>query len=162
MPSSATPPTSPPPGSVERLASIIMDLQRSFVFRLSAELAQGEVSLPQYFLLSLLGGGRTLNMSEIAENLRHTTAAASGLVDRLENLDYLRREVSELDRRKVLVTLTPKGEALVELIRKDIYQNLNHIMTLLSPEEQRMWLQIYEKVHTYCQTQASAAPSSAS
>ena len=150
---SATTPLSPTasapcPDSVERLATIIMDLQRSFVFRLSAELAHGEVSLPQYFLLSLLGSQRVLTMSEIAEKMRHTTAAASGLVDRLENLGYLGREPSDQDRRKVLVSLTPKGEALVEHLRQDICQNLARLMSLLSGEEQRMWLQIYEKVHT--------------
>ena len=151
--------TSPsaPSANVETLASLIMDLQRSFVFRLSAELAQGEVSLPQYFLLSLLDGGRTLTMSEIAENLRHTTAAASGLVDRLENLGYLRRETSDQDRRKVLVSLNPRGEALVQHLRKDIFQNLTQIMTLLTAEEQKMWLQKKKKIHSYCQSKAQSS-----
>ena len=37
----------------ERLAHIIMQMQRCFILNLSKELAPGNVSFPQYFLLDL-------------------------------------------------------------------------------------------------------------
>ena len=48
-------------------------------------------------------------MSAIAKKMGHTTAAASGLVARLENLGYVVRSVARDDRRKVMVCITPKG-----------------------------------------------------
>jgi DNA-binding MarR family transcriptional regulator len=91
-------------------------------------------------------------MSEIAEKMSHSTAAATGLVDRLENLDYVQRTHALNDRRKVMVKITDKGSALVDRIRQDIVSNLSQIMTLLPLEEQRAWLSIYEKIHSYCQS----------
>jgi len=132
---------------IERLADIIMVMQRCFVQHLSEELSRGQVSFPQFFLLGHIASKDSLSMSEIAERMTHTTAAATGLVDRLENLDYVRRMHDEEDRRKVLVRITPKGTALVGRIRQDIVDKLSLLTGLLSPDEQTTWLQIYEKIH---------------
>ena len=59
-----------------------------------------------------------LTMSAIAQKMGHTTAAASGLVARLENLGYVTRSSAREDRRKVMVCITAKGSALVRRIRE--------------------------------------------
>jgi DNA-binding MarR family transcriptional regulator len=135
---------------VERLADIMMTLQRCLMLRLSEELSRGQVSFPQFFLLGHISTHEFLSMSEIAEKMSHSTAAATGLVDRLENLGYVERSHAANDRRKVLVKITEKGSALVDKIRQDIVNNLSQIMDLLPLEEQKAWLSIYEKVHSYC------------
>ena len=96
-------------------------------------------------------------MSEVAERMNHSTAAATGLVDRLENLDYVQRMHAANDRRKVLVKITKKGLALVDHMREDMVANLNVIMELLEPNEQKAWLRIYETINTYCQTKQQSS-----
>ncbi len=66
----------------ERLSHIILEMQRCFLLHLSKELAPGNVSFPQFFLLAYLDRKEVLSMSEIAKKMGHTTAAASGLVAR--------------------------------------------------------------------------------
>ena len=126
-------------------------MQRCFVLRLSKELAPGNVSFPQYFLLAALDQKEVLTMSEIAQKMGHTTAAASGLVARLENLGYVVRTNARDDRRKVLVCITEKGSALVRRIREEMVGNLMKLMSHLTPGEQKAWLQIYTKIYSYCQ-----------
>src|SRR5882724_11737308 len=77
----------------ERLSHIILEMQRCFVLRLCKQLAPGNVSFSQFFLLAYLDRKEVLTMSEIAKKMGHTTAAASGLVARLENLGYVMRSV---------------------------------------------------------------------
>ena len=125
------------------------------MLRLSDELSRGQVSFPQFFLLGHIASHDSLSMSEIATKMNHSTAAATGLVDRLENLDYVQRTHAANDRRKVLVKITKKGNALVDRIRQDIVNNLSQIMELLPREEQKAWLSIYEKIHSYCQSKQS-------
>jgi DNA-binding MarR family transcriptional regulator len=134
----------------ERLAHIIMQMQRCFLLRLSKELAPGHVSFVQYFLLTYLDQKEVLTMSAIAEKMEHTTAAASGLVARLENLGYVVRSHASDDRRKVMVCITPRGSALVRRIREEMICNLIKMMSHLSPGEQKSWLQIYSKIYDYC------------
>ena len=134
----------------ERLAHIIMEMQRCFLLRLSKELTPGHVSFAQFFLLTYLDQKEVLTMSAIAEKMGHTTAAASGLVARLENLDYVMRSHASDDRRKVMVCITPHGSALVRRIREEMICNLMKMMMHLAPEEQKSWLQIYSKIYDYC------------
>jgi len=135
----------------ERLSHIILEMQRCFVLRLSKELAPGNVSFPQFFLLAALDLKEVLTMSAIAQKMGHTTAAASGLVDRLENLGYVVRSSAREDRRKVMVCITEKGSALVRRIREEMVGNLLKVMTHLTLGEQKAWLQIYTKIYNYCQ-----------
>jgi DNA-binding MarR family transcriptional regulator len=137
-------------GDAERLAHIIMEMQRCFLLRLSKELAPGNVSFVQFFLLTYLDQKEVLTMSAIAEKMGHTTAAASGLVARLENLGYVMRSHASDDRRKVMVCITPRGSALVRRIREEMICNLMKMMSHLSPSEQKSWLQIYTKIYDYC------------
>jgi len=143
----------------ERLSHIILEMQRCFVLHLSKELAPGNVSFPQFFLLAALDHKEVLTMSAIAQKMGHTTAAASGLVDRLENLGYVVRSSAREDRRKVMVCITEKGTALVRRIREEMVGNLMKVMTHLTPAEQKAWLQIYTKIYNYCQAkEAPEAP----
>jgi DNA-binding MarR family transcriptional regulator len=135
-----------------RLADIITTLQRCFILQLSKELGRGDVSFPQYCLLGFLAQQNELSMSEIAQRMGHTTAAATGLVDRLEKLAHVKRVHAKDDRRKILVQITASGSALVTAVRDDMVGNLLKIMTHLTTDEQRTWVQIYEKIFTYCQS----------
>ncbi|HEX8372779.1 MAG TPA: MarR family transcriptional regulator [Chthoniobacterales bacterium] len=137
----------------EELANIIIVLQRCFLLNLSKELANGNVSFPQYFLLGHLDQKGAVTMTEIAQKMGHTTAAATGLVDRLENLGYVTRGHAKDDRRKVMVGITEKGQALVLRIREDMVKNVQKVMEHLTPEEQSSWLHIYQKIFQYCQNQ---------
>ena len=134
-----------------RLADIFTILQRSFLLSLSKELTRGNVSFPQYFLLGFLALKGELTMTEIAKKMGHTTAAATGLVDRLEKLGHVKRTHATDDRRKILVQITASGERIVGEVRDDMVENLLKMMSHLDPGEQRSWVQIYEKIMTYCQ-----------
>ena len=135
----------------ERLSHIILEMQRCFILHLCKELAPGNVSFPQFFLLAALDHKEVLTMSAIAQKMGHTTAAASGLVARLQNLGYVVRSIAPEDRRKVMVCITGKGSALVRRNREEMVGNLMKIMGHLSPGEQKAWLQIYSKIYNYCQ-----------
>ena len=136
----------------ERLSYIVLEMQRCFMLHLCKELAPGNVSFAQFFLLGYLDQKEMLTMSAIAQKMGHTTAAASGLVARLENLSYVVRSVARDDRRKVMVCITPKGSALVRRIREEMVGNLMKILNYLTPDEQKAWLQIYGKIYDYCQS----------
>jgi DNA-binding MarR family transcriptional regulator len=139
--------------AAERLADIFTSQQRGFVINLSKELARGNVSFPQYFLLGFLAIESPMTMSAIAKRMRHTTAAATGLVDRLERLGFARRQADTNDRRKVFVNITKRGMDLVNRIREDMVSNILRLMELLTPEQQATWLTINETIIPHCKTE---------
>jgi DNA-binding MarR family transcriptional regulator len=119
----------------DRLADFVLFTQRSCILNLSSELHRGNVSFPQFFLLAYLSSEEYLTMSDIAKKMGHSTAAATGLVDRLEKLNYVERMHASEDRRKIMVRITQKGTELVARMRGEIASNLSDVMSEMDEEE---------------------------
>ena len=132
-----------------RLADFIMFTQRSFLLNLSKELNKGNVSFAQFFLLGYLANENFLTMTDISKKMGHSTAAATGLVDRLEKLGYVQRLHASEDRRKVMVQITRKGIDLVDRMREDITGSLVDLMSDLDKDEQEALLTSYGKLSTF-------------
>lgn len=110
------------------LADFVMFSQRNFILRLSPELTQDRVSYPQFFLLTYLDEEECLSMSSIARMMGHSTAAATGMVDKLQELGHLKRFTAAADRRKIMVRITPQGKELVARMRGNIARDLANMM----------------------------------
>ncbi len=105
------------------------------MLRLSSKLVRAKVSYPQFSLLAYLTDGNSLSMSSIARIMGHSTAATTGMVDKLQELGYLTRSTASSDRRKVMVRTTRSGAAFVDKIRSAIAEDLAALMEL--PDEER-------------------------
>lgn len=113
---------------VQQLADFVLFSQRSCILRLSPELTRGKVSFPQFFLLAYLAEEECLSMSNIAKMMGHSTAAATGMIDKLQELGHLKRYTAAADRRKIMVRITEQGRALVAQMRNNIAADLAQMM----------------------------------
>lgn len=112
----------------EQLADFVLFTQRSCILNLSSELTEGRVSYPQFFLLTYLASEEFLTMTSIAQKMGHSTAAATGMVDKLQEMGYIVRTPSANDRRKIMVKITNQGLELVKKMRSNIARDLAGIM----------------------------------
>lgn len=119
----------------DRLADFVLFTQRSCILNLSTELNKGQVSFPQFFLLTYLSCEEYLTMSDIAKKMSHSTAAATGLVDRLEKLSYVERVHASEDRRKIMVRITARGTELVAKMRSEISTDLAGILADMDEDQ---------------------------
>ena len=113
---------------VQNLTDFVLFSQRSCILRLSPELTKGKVSFPQFFLLAYLAEEECLSMSNIAKMMGHSTAAATGMIDKLQELGHLKRYTAAADRRKIMVRITDQGRALVAQMRSNIAADLAQMM----------------------------------
>lgn len=112
---------------------------RSFL-RMSEDLAHGLGLTPQQHqaMLAIRGypGGVQPSVGQLAVRLQIHHNSAVGLVTRLENHGYLKRQVSQEDQRRVHVSLTSKGQGvldqLTEAHRIELRQMGPEITRLLS------------------------------
>ncbi len=110
------------------LADFVLFSQRNCILRLSPELTQDRISYPQFFLLAYLDEEECLSMSSIARMMGHSTAAATGMVDKLQELGHLKRFTAAADRRKIMVRITEQGRELIARMRGNIAKNLADLM----------------------------------
>ena len=117
-----------------RLADFVLFTQRGCILNLSKELTRGNLSYPQFFLLTYLSSEEYLTMTDIAAKMGHSTAAATGLVDRIEKVGYVERVHALEDRRKIMVRITSKGVDFVSHMRKEISTDLAGILSSMDEE----------------------------
>jgi DNA-binding MarR family transcriptional regulator len=111
-----------------KLADFILFSQREFLLNLSKDLSRGNISFAQFYLMGYLSTSREMTMTDIARKMGHSTAAATGLVDRLEKLGYVERMHAVDDRRKVMVRITQKGIELVAKLRATLQSRVADAM----------------------------------
>lgn len=131
-----------------KLADFILYSQREFLLNLSRELNRDNISFAQFFLLSYLSTSPELTMTDIARKMGHSTAAATGLVDRLEKLGYMERTHAIDDRRKVLVRITSQGLQLVSRLRDELQNQVATAMSEASSTDAADFISSYRMLDT--------------
>ena len=87
-----------------------------------------ELSLTERSTLGMLYNHGELLPSDIAKMEKVSTQSVSQVVNHLFELNYIYKNPSTEDKRKVLLSLTPAGKAYVEQLRKDKQEWLAHAL----------------------------------
>ncbi len=101
----------------EAIAEIMQLLRRIFkaIRQYSEEvLKKFGAAGPQLWALRTLHNHGPLSMGELSDRMYLHISTISGIIDRLENKDYVKRRRDHLDRRVVKISLTSKGRKLVQ------------------------------------------------
>ncbi|TAL01519.1 MAG: MarR family transcriptional regulator [Rhodospirillaceae bacterium] len=99
----------------KRLAEFRYLLRRFLVFSESAALEAGLSAQQHQALLAIKGFAdhEHIGVGELAERLGIRHHSAVGLIDRLVANGLVCRQPNDVDRRQVLIALTPKAESLL-------------------------------------------------
>ncbi len=103
----------------------------------NASLKHWGINHPEYNLLMMLYGteGYTLNPSQLAEAAGEKAANITRLTNGLCDRGLIERTASQEDRRKVALTLTKAGIAMIESFLPDVCSLLERQATGLQPRE---------------------------
>lgn len=93
------------------------------------------------------GAGRPLEPSVISQRLLVSTASMTSLLNNLEKRDLIRRQQHPEDRRKILVSITPRAQAIVDELLPSLHLRERAVMdAALSASERRTLLALLAKV----------------
>ena len=93
------------------------------------------LSMPQLSILMQLHHKGPCGMSEVSDRFDITAAAASQLVEKLVQAGYLERTEDPIDRRAKLLTLSVRGEVLIQQGTEERYRWMNDLTSKLNAEE---------------------------
>ncbi|MDO8536459.1 MAG: MarR family transcriptional regulator [Candidatus Omnitrophota bacterium] len=126
----------------EKIEDVMPTVMKGFAKMQTNELFKGKITLPQFFVLSHLDKQRESKMNELAKFMEVTTAAATGIVDRLVRYGYIARVYDPKDRRVINVRLTQKGSDLVKKIGRQRREVTSEVFGKISKEERENYLAI--------------------
>ena len=120
----------------------IQTLAKSLADQLTDQLAELGLEWWEYDVLSVLrrqGKPFSMSSTEIAESIMLSTGALTNRVDGLQEKGLVSRSEDPDDRRRVIVTLTPKGEKLVNEATETRFQSAADALSDI-PEKQQVRL----------------------
>ncbi len=131
------------------LADIVLHTQRGWILKIAPKLAELHLSYPQFFLLCYLSTEKCLAMSNIAKMMGHSTAAATGMVDKLQEMGYIQRTAAVADRRKIMVKITKAGTNFVDAMHEGMAVELALMMA--EPQENNPFSQVKQLLNSNTQ-----------
>jgi MarR family transcriptional regulator, 2-MHQ and catechol-resistance regulon repressor len=93
------------------------------------------LTMPQFDVIATLGNTNGMLMNELASRTLVTKGTLTGIVDRLEQKGYVRREIPPNNRRCFRVVLTTAGEDLFRQVFPAHIEHLKQRFDQLTPEE---------------------------
>jgi DNA-binding MarR family transcriptional regulator len=155
-------PSEPPPGVMAAIGNRLSRREQqafgaTFVIRTTAQqmdnavtgwMAESAATPARFQILMLLWAarGRGVPHKEIVAALGVTRATVSGLMAALERDGLVTSAVASDDRRSLLASLTPKGEAIVEKALETNRARLRMAFTALSSDELTTLTALLERV----------------
>ncbi len=118
----------------ERLAEFRSLLRRFLMFSEAAAEKAGLTTRQHQALLAIkgFGGARPMMIGDLAERLGIRHHSAVGLIDRLLSKSLVRRRTGAVDRRQVMLALTPKAETVLAKLSAAHRDELQRLAPLLA------------------------------
>ncbi len=102
----------------------------------SKRLSEHNVTAVQGMVLIFLLDEDNVTSKNLGERTLLDSATLTGVIDRLEALDHIRRGPHPADRRAILLTLTDKGRDLAHDIRKAAAKANKDFLKGLGPDDE--------------------------
>ena len=120
---------------LQQLAQLLSQAERHFRRELERVLDSQGSTIEQWRTLSLLMDGASHTMSEITEHALLPAATSTRVIDRMVAQNLVYRKVDPVDRRRVLVCATSRGEALYSELRTRIEVERDAILAEIDSDE---------------------------
>ncbi|MFA6142815.1 MAG: MarR family transcriptional regulator [Candidatus Omnitrophota bacterium] len=133
----------------DKVSALMQVISKEFFKRQSGDFYKMKITMPQFVVLDVLNKGGVSRMSDLAHTLNVTTAAITGIVDRLVRGGYILRVNDPGDRRIVKVKLTAKGTAIAQKIVDHRKNMMKDMFGVISQEEREEYLKILTHIHDH-------------
>jgi DNA-binding MarR family transcriptional regulator len=130
----------------DKVADIMPAISREFLRHQTAEFYKLKITLPQCVILDMLNKNGELNMSDLARIMNVTTAAMTGIVERLVRDGYVARISDPGDRRVIKIKLTAKGSKVVKTVHDQKREMTIKLFGVLSEHDRNTYLDILTRV----------------
>lgn len=130
------------PEFADRMNEVMPVVIKEFARRQLNQLYRGQITLPQFFALAFLQKEGESKMTDLAHFLHVTTAATTGIVDRLVRDGYVIRESGAEDRRIIKIRTTAKGNELVKKVNEQRKRMIINIFGRISGKDRKDYLRI--------------------
>ena len=130
----------------DRINDIMPVMIKEFAKRQVNELSKGKITLPQVLILGFLEKSGEAKMTDLAHFMSVSTAAMTGMIDRIVKYGYASRGSEPKDRRVVNIKITAKGSDIIKKINSQRRQMIIDIFGRVSEIDRADYLRVLSKI----------------
>jgi DNA-binding MarR family transcriptional regulator len=110
-----------------------------------------DIHMGEFFVMKAIEGNtawpeHNSSVSDMPKQLMISKPAMSQLLNGLEKKGYLVREIDKLDRRKISVTLTPKGQDILVLTKDYADNMLETVISRFGEDNARQLVKLFTRL----------------
>ena len=130
--------------SVDMAGHLIRRLQQhaTYIFAQRTQAAGFDLTPVQFAAMNAIHAHPHTDQARVAEMIAYDRATIGGVIDRLEQKGWVRRVVSERDRRARELSLTPEGERVHAAFLPIVQDLQDDILGALSATERDFFLKL--------------------
>ncbi len=118
------------------MLELVLAYQAFFNFS-AAHIRSFDLTVPQFDVVATLGNTQGMNFKELGEKTLITKGTLTGVVDRLEAKNLVKRVLGNPDRRTAMVVLTEAGDAFFQKCFPEHILHLKQQFDQLNPIERQ-------------------------
>lgn len=146
-----------PDGNVRATEAVMNTMQTADMLfdRIGRLLRPLDVSAAGGLVLGILHDHGQMSPSELGERLIVTRATVTGVVDSLERRGFVHRSPNPVDRRGLLVEITPEGLAVVSELRTLVHRSEKAWLSALTDDELRGYIELLHRIQDSLESTSS-------
>nr|WP_275695652.1 MarR family transcriptional regulator [Fredinandcohnia sp. SECRCQ15] len=131
----------------------ILDEVNSLLLKEFESILDYELTPKQTMVVHHVHQSTTITVNELAHLMNISASAVSQLLNKLEQENYVKREINPNNRREILITLGSKGLELYDEYDKIDQKIIDKYYSKLTEDEMIQFQSIVKKLHTIITTE---------
>jgi len=123
--------------SISKIIDLTRNFNKSLKHKFHHYVQDSGFTLPQLSVISILEKHGEQKVSELSFKMGLSNSTVSGILDRLEQKDIIKRERTKNDRRVVKISLTGKSQDFCNDFRRKKEEYFTQLLKKLSEQEIR-------------------------
>lgn len=124
---------------------VLNEMARNCQFDLSImlnDLNRGEIGILSF----LANVENNVSAGTLSEKLSITSARVASILNALEKKNYIIRQKSETDKRKIMVSITDAGRSQIQQMKNRLISKLEYIVDEIGIEDAIVYLEITKRI----------------
>jgi len=108
-----------------------------------------KLTTPQFAVIEALYHKGELSVGEVQEKILSTSGTIAVIIKNLEKDNLITRGKDKIDKRKYILSISEKGQLLMDKVYPEIEANINSHISVLDESEQDIFLKYLKKITGY-------------
>ncbi len=117
---------------------LIKEIYLKSMYKIEESLGDSGLTHQQIMVLKIIAHNKEVNITKLCDELHLSKGTVSGIVNRLEKTDYIKKVKYDFDKRNTYISFSTKGIEFVNNFRGQMEEIFNNIFSEMTEEENKV------------------------